>query len=60
LIGGDLHPGTGRGTQIDKTSRLLEETIFLVQLDQLEGGTSAVTLLFGEMVVLIQTRLRVL
>jgi len=59
-LGGDLHPRTGRGTQIDKTSRLLEEAIFLVQLDQLEGGTSAVALLFGEMVVFIQTRFRVL
>jgi hypothetical protein len=29
-------------------------------LDQLEGGTGAVALLFGEMVVFIQTRFRVL
>jgi hypothetical protein len=59
-LGGDLHPRTGRGTQIDETSRLLEEAILLVQLDQLEGGTGAVALLFGEMVVFIQTRFRVL
>lgn len=51
---------TGSGTKIQQDLALLEETIFLVELDQLEGGTSAVSLLFGKLVPLIKTTFSVL
>lgn len=56
----DLQPRTGSGTQIDQTSRLLEEAELLVQLDQLEGSTRAVSFFFGEIIVFIQTAFAVL
>jgi len=34
--------------------------VFLVQLNEFEGGTSAITLLFGEAVPLVETALAVL
>lgn len=50
-----LETYTWSGAKIQKDLALLEETIFLVELDQLEGGTGSVALLFGELVPLVKT-----
>jgi hypothetical protein len=46
---------TGRSAQINTDSALLQESILLVQLDQLERSTGTVALLFGKPIPLIQT-----
>lgn len=51
---------TRGGTEIQQDLALLEEAIFLVELDQLEGGTGAVSLLLCELVPLVETTLSVL
>lgn len=51
---------TWGGAKIQQDLALLEEAIFLVELDQLEGGTSSVTLFFGELVPLVKTTFSVL
>jgi len=51
---------SGGGAKIEHDLALLEEAIFLVELDQLEGGTGAVPLLLGELVPLVETALAVL
>ena len=38
----------------------MQKTVLLVELDELEGGTRTITLLFGEVVVLVQTAFAVL
>jgi hypothetical protein len=48
-----LQPSSRCCTEIDHTLAATEEIIFLVQLDQLEGSTRAVSLLFGQMIELI-------
>lgn len=50
----------GSGTQIQQDLTLLEEAIFLVELDELEGGTGSVSLLLRKLVPLIKTTLSVL
>jgi len=54
-LGGDLKPSSGGCAQIDKDLGPLEEIVFFVQLDQLEGRTGTITLFLGHVVVLIQT-----
>ena len=51
---------SGRRAEIEHDLALLEEAILLVELDQLEGGTRAVSLLLGELVPLVETALAVL
>lgn len=51
---------TRRSAKIDTDSALLQKSIFLVQLNQLEGGTSSVALLFGKPIPFIQTTFTVL
>jgi hypothetical protein len=51
---------TGRGAEIEHDLALLEEAIFLVELDQLEGGSGTVPLFLGELVPLVETALAVL
>lgn len=51
---------TWRGAEIQEDLALLEEAIFLVQLDQLEGGTGAVSLFLCELIPLVETALSVL
>jgi hypothetical protein len=51
---------SGRRAEIQHDLALLEEAIFLVELDQLEGGTRAVSLLLGELVPLVETAFAVL
>jgi hypothetical protein len=51
---------SGRSAEIEHDLALLEEAIFLVELDQLEGGTRAVSLLLGKLVPLVETALAVL
>lgn len=51
---------TGRGAQIEHDLALLEEAIFLVELDQLEGGSGTIPLFLGELVPLVETALAVL
>lgn len=50
---------TGRSAKIESDLALLEEAILLVELDQLEGGTSTITLLLGKLVPLVKTALAV-
>lgn len=47
-------------TQVDEDLALLENMIFLVQLDKLERCTSAVTLLLGKLVPFVETTFSVL
>jgi hypothetical protein len=47
LLRGNLKPTSGRGTQIDNATSIGEEVILAVELDELESGTGAVTLLPG-------------
>lgn len=54
-LGGYLTPRTGSGAKIEHDLALLEEAIFLVELNQLESSTSSVTLLLGEFVPLVET-----
>jgi hypothetical protein len=49
-----------RCAEIQRDPALLEEAILLVELNELEGGTSAVPLLLGELVPLVETALAVL
>lgn len=51
---------TRGSTKIQQDLALLEEAIFLVELDQLEGGTGAVPLLLCELVPLVETTLSML
>lgn len=51
---------TWRSTQIDQDLTLLEESILLVQLNQLERSSGPVTLLFRKPVPFIQTTFSVL
>lgn len=44
-----------RSTQIQQDLALLQESIFLVQLDQLESSSGAVSLLLGQLVPLVET-----
>jgi hypothetical protein len=46
--------------QIDQHLALLQEAILLVQLDQLEGGTRTVALLFRKLIPLVETAFAVL
>ncbi len=48
------------GAEIQHDFALLEEAILFVQLDQFEGSSGAVALLFGELVPLIETAFAVL
>jgi len=54
-LGGYLTPRTGSSAKIEHDLALLEEAIFLVELDQLESSTSSVSLLLGEFVPLVET-----
>jgi len=51
---------TGRSAKIEHDLALLQEAILLVELDQLESGTSTITLLFGKLVPLVETAFAVL
>lgn len=51
----DLTPGARRSAQIYQDLALLQEIVLLVQLDQLEGGAGAVTLLLGQFIPLVET-----
>lgn len=48
------------GAKIQQDFALLEEAIFLVELDELEGGTGSVSLFFRKLVPLVKTTLSVL
>jgi len=50
-----LTPRSGCRAEIDTYFGVLEEVIFLVDLDKLEGGTRAVAFLFGEFVPAIRS-----
>jgi hypothetical protein len=50
----------GCSTKIQQDFALLQETVFLVQLDQFEGSSGSVSLFFGQFVPLIQTTLAML
>ena len=52
-LGADLGEAARGGAEVDADLRFLEEVVLLVDLDQLEGGTGAVPLLLGQVVVLI-------
>lgn len=45
MLASNLQPTTGRSTKIDAASRGLEEVVLLVELNELEGRSSAVALL---------------
>ena len=49
-----------RGAEIDEHLALLQKVKLLVQLDELEGGTSAIALLFGELVPFVDSTFPVL
>ncbi len=51
---------SGRRAEIEHDLAFLEEAILLVELDQLESGTSTVSLLLGELVPLVKTAFAVL
>lgn len=51
---------TWRGAKIQQDFALFQESILLVQLNQLEGGTSTVAFFFGKFVPLVQTAFAVL
>lgn len=53
-------PSTWGCAKIDDTLRTGEEVVFFVELNELEGGTGAVTVLLGHVVKLIETPLGVL
>lgn len=53
-------PSTWGGTKIDDTLGSGEDVVFFVKLDELEGGTGAVTMLLGHVIELIETPLGVL
>ena len=44
---GDLAPAAGRGAEIDDAAAMLEQAIFVVDLDQLEGGARTKAFLLG-------------
>lgn len=50
---------TRRSAKVEHDLTLLEEAILLVQLDELEGGSGAVSLLFGELIPFVETALAV-
>lgn len=51
---------TWRSAEIQQDLALLEEAIFLVELNELEGSTGSVTFLLGELVPFVKTTLSVL
>lgn len=56
----NLTPGAWRGAKIEHDLALFEESILLIQLDQLEGGSGPVPLLLGEFIPFIKTAFTVL
>jgi hypothetical protein len=48
------------GAEIDEYLGLFQKVKLLVQLDELEGGASAIALLFGEFVPLVDSPLAML
>lgn len=55
-----LETYTWSGAKIQKDLALLEEAIFLVELNQLESGTGSVAFLLGKLVPLVKTTFSVL
>jgi hypothetical protein len=51
---------SGRGAEIDEDLALLQKVKLLVQLDELEGSTRAIALLFGELVPFVDSTFPVL
>jgi hypothetical protein len=58
--GADRRAYSRRGAEVDEDLALFEEVELLVQLDELEGGASAVALLFGELIPLVDSAFAVL
>jgi hypothetical protein len=53
-------PSTGSGTQIDENCGFFQEVVLLVDLDELESSSGSKSLLFGDVVELVQTMLGLL
>jgi hypothetical protein len=58
--GADRRAYSRRGAEVDEDLALFEEVELLIQLDELEGGASAVALLFGELIPLVDSAFAVL
>ena len=52
----DLRPGSRGTAQIEHHTRLGQQIILFVELNQLEGGTRAVSLLLGQVIELVCER----
>jgi hypothetical protein len=51
---------SGCGTKIEKNLALFQKTVLLIELNQFEGCTGAVSFLFCKLVPLVQTTLAML
>jgi len=51
VLRSDLHPTSGSRAKIDAYPRIIEELVFLVELNELEGGTRAVALLLRQAII---------
>lgn len=60
MLRGDLEPATRSCAEIDQDAGFRQEVVLAIELDQLECGTGAVTLILGEAIVRVETCLGLL
>jgi hypothetical protein len=53
MVNGDLHPPSRRGAEVEHGARCRDEAVARVELEQLEGRTTPVPLVLGEVVELV-------